>query len=294
MTLDMTKTTEPKSDQMNYDDFIGGGTKTIMIADVRSTGSSEAQPISIHYEGDEGKPYKPCKSMRRVMVHAWGGDGLKYIGKSLTLFGDPEVKWAGKNVGGIRISHMSHIENEMNISLTSSQGKRKLHQVKPLKVDMGNIDEEVEKPIYADDLIVDAKEFCKKGKQEFTDFFNSQGTQGREILKTIMPELEKICAKADKEIPADPPPSQDEEAGTVEPDVTAPQTTGSTTHIPIEDKSKWLSRNEIIKSLGDCKTDEEVNNLIAVQSLGIADKCEKDRITISNAAIDRKKELSDA
>ena len=26
-------------------------------------------------EGDNRKPYKPCKSMRRVMVHCWGADG---------------------------------------------------------------------------------------------------------------------------------------------------------------------------------------------------------------------------
>jgi len=184
MTLDMTKTTEPKSDQMNYDDFIGGQNKTIMIADVRSTGNSDAQPISIHYEGDNGKPWKPCKSMRRVLVHGWGGDGLKYIGKSLTLFGDPEVKWAGKNVGGIRISHMSHIENEMNISLTSSQGKRKLHQVKPLKVDMGNIDEEVES-VSAEEIYKEALFHAEKGMDEYQKHFTSLNKNNKKRLNLV-------------------------------------------------------------------------------------------------------------
>ena len=108
MTVDMRKAIEPKSDQMNYDDFIGGAKKTIRISEVRDSGNGE-QRISIHYEGDNGKPWKPCKSMCRVLVEAWDDDGLQYVGKTLTLYGDPSVKWAGKEVGGIRISHMSHI-----------------------------------------------------------------------------------------------------------------------------------------------------------------------------------------
>lgn len=291
MTIDMTKTTEPKSDQINFDDFIGGVTKTIMIADVRSTGSSDAQPISIHYEGDNGKPWKPCKSMRRVLVHGWGGDGLKYIGKSLTLFGDPSVKWAGKEVGGIRISHMSHIENEMNVSLTSSQGKRKLHQVKPLMVDMGNTDEEIDYP----EIIKKAQDSAGYGSNEYKEFFMSLSPAVKKWL-TDSGDHEKIktIAKSnDKEIPVDPT-SQDQEAGNVDPEEASPPVeTGSTTPEPITDESKWLSSGAIIKALEDCGTKDEVTTLITCQSLSMDAMTTSENMKILKARDARKKELSD-
>jgi hypothetical protein len=70
--------------------------------------------------------------MSRVLVAAWGADANKYVGRSLTLYRDPTVKWAGMEVGGIRISHMSHIERDMVMALTATKGQRKPFMVKPL------------------------------------------------------------------------------------------------------------------------------------------------------------------
>ena len=61
---DLSKTIDPKSDQLNSDDLIAGPI-TIRITKVSANLSSPEQPISIFFEGDNGKPYKPCKSMRR-------------------------------------------------------------------------------------------------------------------------------------------------------------------------------------------------------------------------------------
>lgn len=130
MTTDMSSAIIPKSDQTNADDLISGP-MTVTIASVKIRPGTE-QPISIHYEGDNGKPYKPCKSMARVMVAMWGADASKYAGRSLTLYCDPEVKWAGMAVGGIRISHMSHIDREHTMALTASKGSRKPFKVLPL------------------------------------------------------------------------------------------------------------------------------------------------------------------
>ena len=124
-------TVTPKSNQLNADDLISGP-RTITITSVRR--SDGDQPISIGYEGDNGRPYLPCKSMRRVMIHAWGDDGRVWVGKSMTVYNDPEVKWAGVKVGGIRISHLSDIGRTMDIALTATKGKRTPYQVKPLTV----------------------------------------------------------------------------------------------------------------------------------------------------------------
>ena len=87
----------------------------------------------MHYENDEGKPYKPCKSMRRVMVNAWGDDGSQYIGRSMTLYRDPKVSFGGMAVGGIRISHLSHIQHDVTMALTSTRSKRLPYTVKRLE-----------------------------------------------------------------------------------------------------------------------------------------------------------------
>lgn len=127
---DMRQTIVPKSDQLNADDLIGREL-TIKITGVDIKGGQE-QPVSIFFDGDGGKPYKACKSMCRVMVSAWGADSKKYIGRSMTLYRDPKVKWGGLEVGGIRISHMSDISEDMTMALTMTRANKKPFTVCPL------------------------------------------------------------------------------------------------------------------------------------------------------------------
>lgn len=129
---DLSKTIAPKSDQMNSDDLISGPI-TVKVSRVTGT-EGDAQPISIHYEGDKGKPYKPCKSMRRVLVMVWGDQGNEYVGRSMTLYRDEKVIFGGIAVGGIRISHMSGLEKDFTMALTTTRASRKPYTVKPLAI----------------------------------------------------------------------------------------------------------------------------------------------------------------
>jgi hypothetical protein len=128
--IDISKTISPKSDQLNADDLITGPI-TAKIIGVSITETKD-QPVSINLEGFPGKPFKPCKSMRRVLVSCWGNDGNLYVGRSITLYRDDRVTWAGQEVGGIRISHLSHIDREVNLMLTASRSNRKPFRVRPL------------------------------------------------------------------------------------------------------------------------------------------------------------------
>ena len=130
MSVSMLDTIHPKSDQLNADDLVGGRTMTIRITKV-DIGMAE-QPVAVHFDGDGGKPYKPGKSMRRVMVHIWGDDANLYAGRSMTLYRDDAVKFGADPVGGIRISHMSHLERVTTIALTETKAKRKPFTVRPL------------------------------------------------------------------------------------------------------------------------------------------------------------------
>jgi hypothetical protein len=134
--IDLRPTIVPKSDQLNADDLIGRSL-TIRITAVKACGEP-TQPIAICFDGDNGKPYKPCKSMRRVLVKVWGGDSeqvdaTKFIGRSLTLYRDDKVQFGGLAVGGIRISHMSDIDRDVVMVLTESKAKRQPFTVRPLR-----------------------------------------------------------------------------------------------------------------------------------------------------------------
>ena len=121
---DLSDTIEAKSDQLNADD-LAGSTKTIKITDVVRYSDKGIPAFHLDYEGGTGRPFKPCKSVRRVIMFAWGKDGSKWIGRSMTLYCDPTVIYAGKEVGGIRVSHMSDIEKRISIKLTEKRGTKK-------------------------------------------------------------------------------------------------------------------------------------------------------------------------
>ena len=128
--MDLTSTIVPRSDQINADDLIAGPV-TVTITEVRKGRAEQPVDVVLDLFGP-GRPFKPSKSMRRVMVTAWGPDSQAYIGRRMTLFRDPRVRFGADEVGGIRISHMSHIEGNLTVALTVTRGKRAAYVVQPL------------------------------------------------------------------------------------------------------------------------------------------------------------------
>ena len=124
----IAKSIIPKSDQLNAEDLLSGPI-TVTVTDVKQ-GTAE-QPITIIIDG-ERQPYKPCKTMRKMLVFCWSDQAANWIGKRMTLYADPDVKWAGVAVGGIRISHLSGIESQVMLMLSETKGKRKPIVVKLL------------------------------------------------------------------------------------------------------------------------------------------------------------------
>ena len=169
--MDISKTIKPKSDQLNADDLISGA-KTIKIRDVKAI-DAETQPLSIFFEGDNNKPYKPSKGMRRVLVALWGADAKAFIGRSLTLYRDDKVKFGGIEVGGIRISHASHISEPTRVLETVSKGKRRPLTIEVLKIAKRKITD-IEK----------AKEAIEKGTYTFEQI-NEMYELTEEQIKTL-------------------------------------------------------------------------------------------------------------
>lgn len=169
--MDLSKTIIPKSDQLNADDLISGA-RTIKIRDVKA-GTDEQQPVSIYFDGDDNKPYKPCKSMRRLLVQVWGAESDAYIGRSMTIYLDTDVSFGGVKVGGIRISHVSNIDAPIDVLITVAKSKRRPFKLHPLLVSVDN------KP----------KSTAKKAIKDF-DAMKTAVQSGSVTIETIITQYE--------------------------------------------------------------------------------------------------------
>ena len=129
--MNLTESIAPKSDQLNADDLMSGPI-TVTIREV-AKGTAE-QPIDVHLVEYPGRAYRPSKSMRRVLVSAWGVEGETYPGHQLTLMRNPEITFGREKVGGIEIAAMSHIDKPLTVALTSTRGHRKNFTVTPLTI----------------------------------------------------------------------------------------------------------------------------------------------------------------
>lgn len=127
--MDMSASIAPKSDQLDAIELVAGP-QTFTIEKV--TPNNAEQPWNFHL-AEFPRPWRPAKSMLRVMAAAWGLDGNKYAGHRVTLFCDPSVQFGNEVVGGVRISHMTGIEKPLKVPLLVKRGKSALFTVQPLK-----------------------------------------------------------------------------------------------------------------------------------------------------------------
>ena len=127
----MKITAEPRSDQINSDDFIGSA-QTYTIANVR-VGSAE-QKYDIELAEIKDKAWRPPLTMLRLLMHAWGDESDDWSGRRVTLYRDESVRFGSDAVGGIRISHMSHLPGgkPLTVKLTKTRGRKQNYTVEPL------------------------------------------------------------------------------------------------------------------------------------------------------------------
>ena len=125
----MKVTIEKKTDQLNYEDFLGGITRIVTVKGVKA--GTKEQQYDIQIEGDQ-RVWRPAVTVLKLLVAAWTDDATLWTGRSAELYGDPEVTFGREKVGGIRVSRLTHIDAPLTVNLTETRGKRKLHRVEPL------------------------------------------------------------------------------------------------------------------------------------------------------------------
>ena len=133
---DIAAAIAPRSDQLNADDIIGGPITVKIIGERKG---DEKQPIVLDIEGWKGKPWKPCKTMSRIMAEVWREDDKPgfapwlWVGQTVTLFRDPTVKMKGDTVGGIRLGGMTGLTKARTFEVTVSRGTKKKLVIQPIK-----------------------------------------------------------------------------------------------------------------------------------------------------------------
>lgn len=169
----LSDTIVTKSDQLNAEDLLTAN-RVIKITGARFVKDPQ-QPLILNYEGDNGRPYKPCLTMRKALKFAYGDNPYNLIGKSLELYCDPDVKFGKEKVGGVRISGMSDIKSNIRASFTETRGKKKEYVFKRI--------EPKELPPYPEDKFNAAVEtmeaWVKEGKMTAEQVINKCEQTGR-------------------------------------------------------------------------------------------------------------------
>lgn len=200
--VDISQYTYSKGTQTNADDLVAAP-RTVVVTDVVLTGD-EKQPLAVRYEGDEGKPFLPCLTMRKMIAAIWGKESDAWIGQSLTLFRDPSIKFGPDTPGGVRISHMSGIDKTISVQLLEKRGKRRTYTIVPLVVEKVK---QPEKPaaqpepdapaIDKDALFSDARENAALGRKEFGKWFKTKTKPEQDALKEIGAEVTELLDAAE-------------------------------------------------------------------------------------------------
>jgi len=124
----MKITAEPRSDQINADDLVGGP-RIVTVSGVRPGTAEQKYDILLE---NETRVWRPPLTVLRLLIAAWGDEASAWTGRRAELYRDASVKFGSDAVSGIRVSRLSHLDKPLNIALTSTRGKRTKHHVDPL------------------------------------------------------------------------------------------------------------------------------------------------------------------
>ena len=140
---DIRAAIQPRSDQLNYEDFLSGPA-VLTIERTEDYRDEKGQPrVAIHMVEYPGRPFKASKTNVKLLAIAWGEDDTDWPGRRVQLSADPTVTYGGKAVGGICVTALSHLPQRFTAKLSVARGKKKDFPVEILP-DMPPIPDDVQ------------------------------------------------------------------------------------------------------------------------------------------------------
>ncbi len=130
--MDITEALAPNSDQLDAVELVNPRTFTIDTG--ASIGQRDGKKVAEIRLVGFPRVWRPSKGMLDVLAACWGTDAKQWVGRRVTLYNDTEVMFGRDKVGGVRISHLSHIDGarEPRIRAAGSAGRKQSWHVDPL------------------------------------------------------------------------------------------------------------------------------------------------------------------
>ena len=129
--MDITDALAPTSDQLDAIELVNP--RTFTIGTGSALGKRDNKTVAEIRFSDFPRVWRPSKGMLDVLAACWGTDGKLWVGHRVTVYNDPEVMFGRDKVGGIRISHLSHIDKARTVTIRASgAGRKQPWRVEPL------------------------------------------------------------------------------------------------------------------------------------------------------------------
>lgn len=131
---DIAKAIEPRSDQQNAVDYLSGP-RVFTVAGTSDFRDDKGRAkVNVHLVEAPDRPFKPSATNLRLIVIGWGQDDTAWVGRRIKLDLDPEVRFGGEKVGGIRVTALSDLEQPYTVKLPTTRGKKAEFRVEKLDV----------------------------------------------------------------------------------------------------------------------------------------------------------------
>lgn len=180
--MDITDALAPASDQLDAVELVNPRTFTIDTGS--RLGKREGKTVAeIRLVGFD-RVWRPSKGMLDLLAACWGTNAKQWAGHRVTLYNDPEVMFGPNKVGGIRISHLSHIGKARKVPIRGSggAGRKILWPVEPLA-------DVAPEPLPRDSEPTPEQVASSTDQNELRAFWDVSGPERREQIKARVAEL---------------------------------------------------------------------------------------------------------
>jgi len=130
--MDITQALAPNSDQLDAIELVEPRTFTIDTGS--RIGKRDGKTVAEIRLVELDRVWRPSKGMLDVLAACWSTKGDQWPGKRVTLYNDPDVMFGKDKVGGVRISHLSHIDAARDVQIrgAGATGRKRTWHVEPL------------------------------------------------------------------------------------------------------------------------------------------------------------------